>query len=359
LDIQIAKQELIESKRPIYFFDDDPDGLSSFLQFYKFKKEGKGLVIKSSPELRYSFLRKVEEYSADRVFILDKPMVSKQFIDECPVKIIWIDHHEPTNITKENLIYLNPRVKDHSINKPVSEISYEIFKENLWIAMMGAVGDWTLPKFSKEFSEKYPDLLAPDITDPAKALFSTELGNLIKIISFVLKGKSQDVNRAIKVLIKIDSPYEILHQTTSKGKLIYRHYSKLNEEYSEHIENAKKQVKNPLKEAGDEHFLFYFYDGAKTSFTKEISNELLFLHPEKLILVGRKANGFVKMSVRSSVAILPLILEKTLKNFSGSSSGGHEHACGAHIKEQDLSKFIKELKKNYIDSLKKPIIDSL
>ena len=347
MDIQKAKQELIASKRPIYFFDDDPDGLSSFLQFYKFKKEGKGLVIKSSPELRYSFLRKVEEYNADRVFILDKPMVSKQFIEECLVPIVWIDHHDPTKITKENLTYINPRTKEPSINKSVSEISYEIFKENLWIAMIGAVGDWTLPSFSKEFSQKYPDLLDPSITDPAKALFSTELGKLIKIISFVLKGKSQDVNRAIKVLIKIDSPYEILHQTTSKGKLIFRHYSKLNDEYSQHIEEAKKISTATIKNSKDKNFLFYFYDGAKTSFTKEISNELLYLFPEKLIVVGRKSNGFVKMSIRSSVALLPKMLETTLKTFSASSSGGHEHACGAHIKEQDLQKFINELKNNY------------
>jgi len=349
LDIQKAKQELIESKRPIYFFDDDPDGLSSFLQFYKFKKEGKGLVVKSSPELKYSFLRKVEEYNADKVFILDKPMVSKQFIEECQVPIIWIDHHEPSKITKETLTYLNPRINEPSITKSVSEISYEIFKENLWIAMIGSVGDWTLPKFSKEFSDKYPDLLDASITDPAKALFSTELGNLIKIISFVLKGKSQDVNRAIKVLIKIDSPYEILHQTTSKGKLIHRHYSKLNEEYIEHLTQAKNLSSN-TKKSNDEKFLFYIYDGTKTSFTKELSNELLYLYPQKLIVVGRRTNGFVKMSVRSSIAVLPSILEKTLKNFQGSNSGGHEHACGAHIKEQDLADFILQLKKTYNES---------
>jgi hypothetical protein len=347
-ELKRIKEELDDAKRPIFFFDDDPDGVSSFAQFYRAKNTGRGVIIKSSPQLKSVYLRKVYEFGADKVFVLDKPLISQNFIERLEVPLVWVDHHDSQkewlkNFQKKDILYYNPR-DSFGRNLPVSDISFRIFKRDLWLAMMGAVGDWTIPDFASDFSEKYPDLLDSDIKEPSEALFGTELGHLVKIISFMLKGNSKSINAAIKVLLRIESPYEILHQTTSKGKFIHKKFAKIEDTYNKHLEEAKEKAEDKL--------LFYFYEGNKFSFTKELSNELLYLFPDKLILVGRESRGIYRMSIRASKVILPPILLEAIQGLDG-HGGGHEHACGAHVKKEELELFLDRLRHLYLEEVKK------
>ena len=93
--IKEIRDELRHCKKPIFFFHDDPDGLCSFLLFYRFLGEGKGVVIKTKPNIGEMFVRKVDEYGADKVFVLDIAMVEQGFIDRVRVPVIWVDHHGP------------------------------------------------------------------------------------------------------------------------------------------------------------------------------------------------------------------------------------------------------------------------
>ena len=43
-----VRTALETSARPLIFFDDDPDGLCSFLLFYRLHREGKGIIVKSA-----------------------------------------------------------------------------------------------------------------------------------------------------------------------------------------------------------------------------------------------------------------------------------------------------------------------
>ena len=65
------KEELDNCKNPLFFFDDDPDGLASFLLLYRYLREGHGIIVKTHPKLTDKFVPKIEEYSADKVFVLD------------------------------------------------------------------------------------------------------------------------------------------------------------------------------------------------------------------------------------------------------------------------------------------------
>ena len=55
-EILELRQALKESKKPLIFFDDDTDGLSSYLLFYHYLSgyadEVKGIIVKSSPMLK-------------------------------------------------------------------------------------------------------------------------------------------------------------------------------------------------------------------------------------------------------------------------------------------------------------------
>ena len=55
------RKELETTSRPLYFFDDDPDGLASFLLLYRFIGEGKGVIVKAGPTLDDSYLNVVED----------------------------------------------------------------------------------------------------------------------------------------------------------------------------------------------------------------------------------------------------------------------------------------------------------
>ena len=343
-DLLRIKGFLQESNRPIYFFDDDPDGLSSFLLFYRFKKEGKGVVVKSSPLLEENYAAKVNEYYADTVFVLDKPITTQNFVDAClPSKVVILDHHEPIKL--RNAFYFNPRVNDDKDNRPTSYWSYRIFKENLWIAMTGMIGDWFLPReLSAELSSKYPELLPKDVRTADEALYKTKLGTLSRIFSFILKGKSTEVMKAVKILTRIESPFEILNQETARGRFIYKKYLKVKQEYDKLLSEALKQDHN-------KDILIFTYPGRKMSFTGELSNELLYRFPNKVNIIGRLKSGEFRCSIRSSKYNLPPIIKKALIGVRG-YGGGHTHACGASIKQEDFELFIKKFREAIRESAK-------
>lgn len=326
------KDELTHCKRPIFFFHDDPDGLCSFLLLYRQIHEGKGVVIKTKPNIGEMFSRKVEEYGADKVFVLDVAMVEQGFIDAVKIPVVWIDHHDP--LERQNVKYFNPRLNGENI--PPSYICYRAVKKDLWIAMIGCIGDWYMPDFKDEFCDKYPDLLDKKVKRPEIALFNSKLGELIKIISFNLKGKTQDVMKSAKILTRIETPYEILDRTTPRGAFIYKRYEKVKSVYDELLKKA-------LEKETNEKILLFSYTEDKLSLTKELSNELIYRFPKKVIIIAREKSGEMKCSLRSGEGIeLPPILEKALTGVEG-YGGGHEHACGAVIKKEDFKQFLENL----------------
>ena len=65
--VKKIRDELDNCQNPLYFFHDDPDGLCSFLLFYRYKKEGNGVVVKrATPQVDDKFLHKVKEYNKRR-----------------------------------------------------------------------------------------------------------------------------------------------------------------------------------------------------------------------------------------------------------------------------------------------------
>ena len=332
--IEEIREELDNCKRPMYFFHDDADGLCSFLLLYRHKKEGKGVVVKSVPKLDGKFIRKVEEYLPDKIFVLDIAMVEQEFIDKAKVPVIWIDHHEP--LKRHNIKQFNPRINDKKDNTPVTYLCWQITKHDLWIAAAGCIGDWFLPDFLGEFNEKYPGLVSIESKNPGKILFETKLGGLAKIFSFVLKGNTKDAEKCFKVLTRIESPNEILKEETTRGKFIHKRYEKINEEYDGLLKEALNN------KAEDTMFLFIYQEN-KMGFSGELANELLYRYPDKLIVIGREKGDEIRMSIRSP-KLLPAALSKSLEGIEG-YGGGHEYACGAAVKKKDFKRFIDNLKR--------------
>ncbi|MBW3002027.1 DHH family phosphoesterase [Candidatus Woesearchaeota archaeon] len=335
-EIQQIKDELDTCKRPLFFFHDDQDGLASFLLFYRYVKEGKGQVLKAKPNLTELHAKKVEDYGADKVFVLDIAMVDQEFIDQAGVPVIWIDHHPV--VQRDNVKYFNPRTKDENLNIPVAYLCYQVVQQDLWIAMVGCLGDWYVPDFIDEFRKKYPDLLPEKYKTAREILFETKMSILNKVFSFNLKGNTSDVLKCIKVMTRIDSPNEILEQSTPKGKLIYKKYQKINKAYEELKETVLKQKQQKGK------VMLFKYTDDKLSLTKDLANELLYMFPDRVIVLGREKSGELRCSIRAMKIDLKPVVEKALMDVNG-YGGGHEHACGAAIKLQDIDKFISNIEK--------------
>lgn len=328
------KEELDNCQNPLFFFDDDPDGLASFIILYRYKKEGHGFVVKTHPKLDIRSAPKIESYHADKVFVLDVAKLEQDFIDASKVPVIWIDHHGPFERT--NVKYFNPRLINQESNYPTTYLCYMTVKQDLWLAALGCIADYHIPDFIEEFRKEYPDLIG-DNTTIQDMYHNSELTKLIKVFSFALKGKTSEVLKNIKILTRINSPYEILREETPQGKFLFKNYKKIQKAYDELLKSAISSV-------GKEKLLVFIYEDNKTSFTGELSNELMYLYPDRIIIVGRKKDGDVRMSIRSTKTVIPPILEKVLIGLEG-YGGGHELACGASVKQDDFDEFVNRIKK--------------
>ncbi len=332
------RKELDECQKPFFFFDDDQDGLCSFLLLYRYKKEGKGHIVKTTPRLNAQFALKAVEYGADKVFVLDLAVLEDDFIDNIHVPIIWVDHHGP--FKKHKVKYYNPKVENAHDNFPTSYLCYRTVRQDLWLGAVGCVSDWFIPEFLKEFEEQYPNLIGKEYKEPGDILYGdTKLGLLSRILSFNLKGQSTEVMKSIRTMIKIDSPYEILEQTTPRGKFIFKRYEVVNRGFEPLLKRAFD-----LAEKTEGNFILFPYEEDKTSFTSDISNELTYKYPNKVVLVCRERNEEMKGSLRSGMHNLPPIVEKCLVGIHG-QGGGHEHACGLNIHKHNFDEFIERLKK--------------
>ena len=334
VEIKEIRHLLKKAERPLFFYDDDPDGLSSFLLLRRYCGKGRGIVVKSSPVIDQEYVSKIHEVRPDMVFILDKPIVKQEFVDEANTPIVWIDHHEPAPV--DHVKYFNPRKENDKDNRSTSHWCYEIAKQDMWIAACGILGDWFVPEFEEELIKKYPELMGHS-DDPGVLLYTTELGKLVRIFSAVLKGTTGDTNKCTSILLKIDDPYEILHETTPRGKYIYRKYVKVHQIYEKLLKKAISKVKKGK-------LLLFTYPSMKLSFTGELSNELLYLYPDKVIVIAREKTDRVIMSMRSKNLSLPPIIKRCLEGLDG-YGGGHEHACGGNVSKGDFDMFINRLTK--------------
>ncbi len=333
--IEEIRKEVMVAENPLILFDDDMDGLCSYLTIRRIMKNVTGIPIKSGPIVDVNFVEKVKDISPDLIVILDKPIVTQEFIDKANTNIVWIDHHPA--LERKRVNYLNPLIWDNKDNRPTTYWCYNVakLKDSLWIATAGCVADHFIPDFFDEFVKKYPDLVNKKEIEDLK--FNSKLGELIKIFDFVLKGKSNDVKNSISKLEKIKEPYEILNKTSENGKFIFDRAEKINKQY-------KSLLNKALEEKSEDGIFLFVYPGSKMSFTNSLAGELLYRFPDKIVIVGRERGDKIKLSFRGKHIKIRPILEEALKGIEG-YGGGHEYACGGQVAKKDFNKFINNIKR--------------
>ncbi len=331
---------LEKSNNPIFFFDNDVDGLVSFLLLQRYIERGRGVVIKSYPYLDENHFKKVIEFGADSIFILDKPLVSKAFLELAEKKgipLVWIDHHEIEEDFTSIKNYYNVFYESHT-NEPVSFICYEITKRKKddWLALIGCIADCFLPPFIEEFKKKYPDLLDFNYKNAFDVLYNTRLGKSIMVLSFGLKDTTTNVVLMMRYLLGADSIYDLFEEN-NKTKSFLKRYEKINEVYESKLKKAEDFI--------GEDFVFFTY-GGNLSISQDIANALMYKYPDKIIAVGYSNSNLVKFSLRWSEGDIKKITLNAISKIEGATGGGHEHSTGAVIPKDKINEFKSFLSKS-------------
>lgn len=331
------KEHLGKAQNPVFLYDNDADGLCSFLILRRWLGRGEGIAIRSYPDLDESYVKKIVEARADYVFVLDKPVISDAFIKgihEIGLPFVWIDHHSmPLPKMYENMHIFNPMLNKgkQKSGEPVTYLCYEITKrkEDLWLAVIGCVSDHYLPKFAQDFGKQSPELWG-QVKEPFDAYFRTEIGKIAQAFNFGVKDRALNIESMQEFLVGCRGPSEVLEENDK------------NVGFREHVLNLKKKFDHLVSEA--EHcvtgnILFFSY-GGEVSMSSEVSNALSYYHKGKYIAVVFRKGGVANISLRGNN--VKAILEKILPQINNGLGGGHENAVGSRIPITEVDKF-KEL----------------
>jgi len=146
------RAHLEKAQNPIFLFDNDVDGLCSYVLLRRFIGRGKGVAVKSHPEIDARYAKKVQELGGDYVFVLDRHSLGKEFIQEIAslqLPIVWIDHHDVDieNYEYDSLYHFNPSKGKKKSTEPTTYLCYRSAGrvEDLWIALAGCISDHYLP----------------------------------------------------------------------------------------------------------------------------------------------------------------------------------------------------------------------
>jgi len=338
--IEEIREHLRKAQNPLFFFDNDADGLCSFLILSRWIGRGKGVAIKSFPSLDENHSRKIYELNPDYVFVLDKPLISKEFSEEVRklgLPFVWIDHHDLDVEVPEGVYYYNPaKIKEGNKNKSTEPVTYWAYKitenkEDLWLGMAGCIADNFLPDFSKNFEEKYPELWKKGVKSAFQALYETEIGRITRIMGFGLKDRTSNVVKMLKFLLKTKNPLDILEDVPS-NTLLFR-FGQVNKKYQKFLEKAESFAGRGK--------LLYFQYGGDLSLSADIANELYYRHPDKIIVVAYLAGTKANLSLRGEK--VKELTAKAIEGLENSTGGGHENATGAKVQIEDLPKFKEKI----------------
>ncbi|MFH1649708.1 MAG: DHHA1 domain-containing protein, partial [Candidatus Woesearchaeota archaeon] len=250
-------------------------------------------------------------------------------------EVIWIDHHAQTEqVSSPRLTVINPLLEEMP-PWPTSYWAYQVVKREVWLAMVGIAYDWMYMKeMSLLLSKEYPNLTDLKIKDPAKQKFETPIGKLSTIIQFNMKGTAQDAMQSIKILTRVESPYEILEQSSARGRFIHRRFDKLNAQY--------QKILQSLEVSSDQLYVYVLQPDL--AIASELANEVMYNHPTKELVVAKPYLERYFCSVRGGSRDIRIPMLAAIEGLDA-SGGGHDKSCGLNIKQEDFEEFLKRFRK--------------
>ncbi len=319
-------EHLQKAQNPLFLYDNDADGLCSFVLLRRFLGRGKGAAVRTHPEIDVKYAHKAIELEADYVFVLDKPFLGQDFLemlDEAQIPVVWIDHHDVSHPS-----YSSSTLSIYKGDIPVTALVYSLTGRNQdsWIAFMGCIADHYLPPFTKQVRASFSDL-SGEPREPFEAYYSTELGRLARALGFGLKDSITHLNYLHTFLTECNSPYQMLEELEGSSSFAIK-YREIEKKYTLLLNRALEHVSDRV--------IFFKYSG-NLSISSDLANELCYRYPGKYVMVSYVKGVTANVSLRGSH--VRDYLEKLLPMFTRANGGGHLDAVGARLQTADLEIF--------------------
>lgn len=332
------KTLLQSAQMPVFLFDNDADGLCSFVIARRALGVGEGIPVRTYPSIDPAYVDRAVGYGADMLVVLDKPFLSDAFIEKVHTSglpLVSIDHHSVPQpdlaILAERCHVFNPALEIMRSDEPVSYLLYQALgkKEDLWLAGAGCIADHYLPAFWGELVQTYPDYVHP-IQSPFEGYYETELGKIAQACNFGLKDSVSAVKKLLTHLIGCTGPGDVLGERAPLSFLTK-------------VTTLRTALERHMQDAGtpEKGLLVYQYGGA-TSMSADIANMLSYRHASMVIVVIYMNGNTANISLRGKG--VKEMFERILPVFPSASGGGHAEAVGARVQAEDVPRFIACLK---------------
>ena len=329
------RSRLEGASSPVFLFDNDADGLCSFLLARRALGKGKGIPVRSYPELDVGYMEQALILGADLVVVLDKPFISEksiQFLHERSVPLLVVDHHVVPKKYSEELTRAfteyNPALLSGIQNsaEPVSYLMYRALgrKEDMWLMIAGCIADHYLPLEWAQFTLQFPSL-SGEVKGPFEAYYATRIGQLAQFLNFGLKDSISHVNLLFTFLSACTEPTQVLGD---EAPLSFR----------DKVHTLSGELDRLVDEQKILGNLIVVHYGGATSMSADVANKLSYLHPGKYILVAYRKGSVTNLSLRG-IGVKNLF-ESIFPFFPGLMGGGHEDAVGGRIVSASIDSFI-------------------
>lgn len=338
---------------------DDGDGCTSaaMLSIIIYRLNGQLpylFPIRGPNNLSKNLIRQLKTINPDFVFTLDVTIEPKKLNI---FNGLILDHHITKIPSKENMLYINPRVfeTDDSKVPPTSYMIYLLSKrltkneKMAWIAAIGITEDHRVELCKDLFIEaegEYPNLFKIEKIQQEyveKSIFG-EMWDMVR--SGRMMNKVNGAKVAVQALIECkDSPDKFINGLTQNSYTLRKFYEKINKEAQKILLNAK--ITGKFFE--DKKVLIYEAQMSNiNSITSFASDKLRQAYPDWIVcVVGREfGTQNKKISIRLEQnkrdVDLVSIIEKIKEKMPNVKGGGHKSAVGISLPSKDLKKFFKE-----------------
>ena len=342
-DVKRLEDFLSTEGKKILLYHNDADGISSaaiFLEFFR----GFELIPRRGPELGTEFIDQLIEKEPELLVSLDMGIEQDSNLDvmmkKLPgLRLVIIDHHIPArNMNSDRVMHINPRFfRDIYIS--TSYIIYRLLehmgrdvKSLVWIAAIGAVGDYDL-RDSKELIEecrmRYPESVKGNP-------LTSRIGYAADAIQSAVTARGfRGANTVLKLLMVSEDYRDFLNSKTLKSWA------------REVRDETRKAIKRA--EEGKQEFpggLIVYTLESEMNLGSPVATHFSEKEDGKTIIVRNRVEDGWKMSLRSQsgeVNVGKLASQATKGIGSG---GGHKKAAGAMTTdwEEFLKRFLKGMK---------------
>lgn len=341
-------KNITRKDEPLIIFHNDADGMCSCAlmnRFLKSKIRKRADVIPQPMPPEKNLMAKIKMCLPTKIIFVDlaidqKKRLIKRLESFCDILII--DHHPIINdMNSERTVHFNPKFKK-DVYQSASYLVYKIcshfpefnHKKNLWIAMVGAIGDYDLSSSKdivREAKKIYPEVIEKvDDKSVRESLFG-------KIAEMITAAKAVGVppEEVEKILEDAKSYKEVL----TNQKLVDT-YRKIQEEIERIIIDAKAKFDMNKK-------IFFYEIKSKYSIRSVVATCLAEMWPDKIIIIYQKVRNKVRVAGRNQGGQFNMgkLLNLALSPGMKASFGGHPAASGGIIDENDWNEFKERLER--------------